>query len=1148
MAGEQTQTQSWSAAAPGRMFLLEQAKVSAWYVLNDAQKQAVAEAFGLWDDVSGFTAIEAVDDDHLARDATTKISYGPFGYVWSASLTNDWTRVVLGDIAGEEVAGVNASYGDHGRYHEISIDRDPVKNPGVETFAVGSGAFATLVHEVGHSVFGNVPHPDVGTDKAHALSPTQAIMSWVRNDIGGAYASTPMPLDIDAAIARFGAATTRTGDDTYGFNAHFSAAYRSALDFTVNTHPLITIYDSAGFDTLDLSGAESLFTGGVHIDLNPGAASYWLAYGDPFAIIYRTTEIEKAVGGSGNDEIFGNYLQNFIYGGAGDDTIFGGDGNDFLNGEGDNDTLNGGRGDDVMNGGTGNDNFSVDDPGDEVYEWAGDAGGRDKIYTTLNSYDLRPYGKGVWVEELQFVGNGNFVGIGNNLDNAVVGAAGDDWLFGNEGKDGLFGGQGSDHLFSGTEDDWLKSDEGNDFLYGDAGNDTLDGGADADEMHGGTGNDLYIVDNPGDQVIEEPNYQFFDFGFGPIPVPWGGIDTVQTTLPAYALSPNVENLELTGGAVNGTGNELANGITGNDQANTLRGMGGVDTLLGGGGADTLDGGTGADEMYGGAGDDTYRVDDPGDHVHEQPVEVQFIFNGSIPVPIVVPGGTDTVETTLSTYALPPFVENLTYVGQGSFYGYGNELDNVIHGGAGNDTLDGGDGGQDADIAVYNGKRAEYTITGSHIQFRITDSVAQRDGIDTVSSVEFVQFADGTFAIADLLGNKAPVVTAADQNVAKNSSLAVSSLFQVSDADNDAITNYRFWDSTADGASGHFVVNGVAQGTNQSIDVSAAQLAQTTFQTGTTADDLWVQVSDGTAWSAWKEFHLTPNATGNFITGTDADDILTGTDLDETILGLGGNDTLHGRGGDDMLEGGSGRNTLYGDAGNDTLIGGTEFDTLDGGDGNDTLIGGGGQNNMFGGAGNDTLIGSLNSENSMYSGTGSDTMTGGNIGDYLIDMDGNDTMHGGGGNDVMVNYGSAGDKMYGEDGNDFLDSGGAGSLLDGGKGDDWLFASWGGNTLLGGDGNDTLENQESGATSFFSGATGSDIFVYLAGVSVESHIVVTDFEDGIDQIGLRSVQFEQLTITDSTDGAVISYLGQHSPMVLAGIHASQITHDDFLLLA
>jgi len=106
-------------------------------------------------------------------------------------------------------------------------------------------------------------------------------------------------------------------------------------------------------------------------------------------------------------------------------------------------------------------------------------------------------------------------------------------------------------------------------------------------------------------------------------------------------------------------------------------------------------------------------------------------------------------------------------------------------------------------------------------------------------------------------NHPPVVTAADKNLPKNASIGVNTLFSVSDADNNSITAYRFWDSTTNALSGHFVVGGVAQGTNQNIDVSAAQLAQTTFQTGSVADDLWVQAFDGIAWSAWKEFHVTP---------------------------------------------------------------------------------------------------------------------------------------------------------------------------------------------------------------------------------------------------------------------------------------------------
>ncbi|SEC99889.1 M10 family metallopeptidase [Bradyrhizobium erythrophlei] len=104
-------------------------------------------------------------------------------------------------------------------------------------------------------------------------------------------------------------------------------------------------------------------------------------------------------------------------------------------------------------------------------------------------------------------------------------------------------------------------------------------------------------------------------------------------------------------------------------------------------------------------------------------------------------------------------------------------------------------------------------------------------------------------------DQAPVVTASDFMASHNQNIAASSLFTVTDPDSDTITHYQFWDSTADSASGHFVVGGVAQGTQQSIDVSAAQLASATFQSGSGSDDLWVRAFDGTVWSSWKEFHV-----------------------------------------------------------------------------------------------------------------------------------------------------------------------------------------------------------------------------------------------------------------------------------------------------
>jgi hypothetical protein len=97
-------------------------------------------------------------------------------------------------------------------------------------------------------------------------------------------------------------------------------------------------------------------------------------------------------------------------------------------------------------------------------------------------------------------------------------------------------------------------------------------------------------------------------------------------------------------------------------------------------------------------------------------------------------------------------------------------------------------------------------------------------------------------------DKAPVVTASNVVAAHGQSFAASSLFSASDADGDTITKYAFWNSGTGG--GHFVPNGVAQGTSQEIDVSASQLSQLTYQSGSGADTLWVRANDGILWGNW----------------------------------------------------------------------------------------------------------------------------------------------------------------------------------------------------------------------------------------------------------------------------------------------------------
>src|SRR5439155_10475536 len=85
------------------------------------------------------------------------------------------------------------------------------------------------------------------------------------------------------------------------------------------------------------------------------------------------------------------------------------------------------------------------------------------------------------------------------------------------------------------------------------------------------------------------------------------------------------------------------------------------------------------------------------------------------------------------------------------------------------------------------------------------------------------------------------------------SVAASTLFTATDPNGDAITTYALKDVTG---NGHFVVNGVVQATNVEIDLTAAQLAQTTYQSGSGSDQISIRASDGTLWSTWQTATVT----------------------------------------------------------------------------------------------------------------------------------------------------------------------------------------------------------------------------------------------------------------------------------------------------
>jgi serralysin len=131
-----------------------------------------------------------------------------------------------------------------------------------------------------------------------------------------------------------------------------------------------------------------------------------------------------------------------------------------------------------------------------------------------------------------------------------------------------------------------------------------------------------------------------------------------------------------------------------------------------------------------------------------------------------------------------YIDNATG-GSGNDTIIGNAIANVLKGGAGNDTITGGggndtiDGGAGTDTAVYSGNKANYAITYNAVTqtFTVVDQRAgSPDGTDTVTNVEYFQFADGTQTSASLSGPALPdlseYVAVSQSTVAAGSSLTI----------------------------------------------------------------------------------------------------------------------------------------------------------------------------------------------------------------------------------------------------------------------------------------------------------------------------------------------------------------------------------------
>ncbi len=703
------------------------------------------------------------------------------------------------------------------------------------------------------------------------------------------------------------------------------------------------------------------------------------------AVITGTAGADTLTGTAGDDEINALAGNDLIKGSAGADKIDGGAGSDTVDysastegisinvrlgvglvgrgGDAEGDTLNGietiigSAFNDILTagpyssvvgvrleGGAGDDIYNINMSYTPTIVEQADGGNDEVRVSVINPNNTFLAAN---IERLTYVGTGAFTGYGNDSDNIITGGSGNDILYGGAGADQFIGGAGYDTAGYLDSKEAVTINLKTGVHSGIAAGDTY---TDIEAIRGSNFNDTFIGDGSG-----------IDFDGG------AGVDTVDYSGSTAGVNVNVR----LGAGTAGVGGEAEGSI-----------LTGIETVIGSAFNDVITAGPYSSvvgvRLEGGAGDDIYNI-----NMSYTPTIVEQADGGNDEVRVSVINPNNTF--------LAANIERLTYVGTGAFTGYGNDIDNIITGGSGNDTLYGGAGadqfigGAGYDTAGYLDSKEAMTI---NLKTGVYSGIGAGDTYTDIEVIRGSNFNDTFY------GGSSSMM----QDGAGGQDLVTYE--QSSSAVTIDLTNGT---STGE-AAGHTYTNiEIFRGSNFNDTLSGSRLADT-FIGGVGADVIDGREGQDSAWYITSTAGVSINLQTQNNEGGDAEgDVLLNI---ERVVGSHFNDVLVGNTGANYLEGGLGNDVIDGGDGNDYLYGGLISPigpfTLDG------LTNGPQADIIYGGSGNDTIITAASDEGSQaYGEAGNDTIT--------------------------VAHGMA----DGGEGNDLLTGTGLNFLLSGGLGDDRL---------------------------------------------------------------------------------------------------------------